>query len=298
MIVALAAVLEIALVVIFSPARFTLGYYAGRLFSLLTSTIVLVVLLAETMRLYANLHELNETLEQRVQAETRERLQIWNVSQDFLVIAGLDGKVLSVNPTWTAILGWSDADLLDKPYEWLVHPDDLEKTRVEVGRLAKGHRTLHFENRLRDEDGFYHWISWAAATDSGRIYCMGRDFTEYKRAEEAIRESERSLRWRLTGYPVSLGCWPPTATSKLLIARSSSIVDSRWMNCGTGEQTGRSIKTIFLMLPKFSRNRSHPGYRIKSNNVSGASMANIAGLTTAASPFATTLAVLSAGMFC
>src|SRR4029077_10816323 len=52
MIVALAAILEMALGSIFVSGRFSLGFYAGRLFSLLTSTIVLAVLLAETAWLY------------------------------------------------------------------------------------------------------------------------------------------------------------------------------------------------------------------------------------------------------
>jgi PAS domain S-box-containing protein len=51
------------------------------------------------------LRELNETLEQRVEDETRERLQIWNVSQDLLVVADLEGRYLSVNPAWTSTLG-------------------------------------------------------------------------------------------------------------------------------------------------------------------------------------------------
>jgi PAS domain S-box-containing protein len=144
---------------------------------------------AEEKRIEAEtaLRRLNETLEQRVQAETRERLQIWNVSQDLLVIVGLDGKYLSVNPAWTATLGWSEADLLGKSSQWLLHPDDRESTRAEVDRLAKGHKTLRFENRLRAKDGSYHWISWKAAPDSGRIYSMGRDITELKRAEERLR---------------------------------------------------------------------------------------------------------------
>src|SRR6185437_14454408 len=141
----------------------------------------------ERSRAEAALRELNDTLEQRVQLETRERLQIWNVSQDLLVIIGLDGKYLSVNPAWTATLGWSEADLLGKSSQWLLHPDDRESTRAEVDRLAKGHKTLRFENRLRAKDGSYHWISWKAAPDSGRIYSMGRDITELKRAEERLR---------------------------------------------------------------------------------------------------------------
>src|SRR5262249_44141074 len=73
------------------------------------------------------LRELNETLEHRVEAETRERMQIWNVSEDLLVVADTDGKVLSVNPAWTATLGWSQDDLVGRTAEWLLHPDDREK---------------------------------------------------------------------------------------------------------------------------------------------------------------------------
>ena len=51
------------------------------------------------------LRELNDNLEERVQSETRERLQIWNVSQDLLVVADMAGKYLSVNPAWSATLG-------------------------------------------------------------------------------------------------------------------------------------------------------------------------------------------------
>jgi C4-dicarboxylate-specific signal transduction histidine kinase len=53
MIVAVAAISEMGLAVVFVSGRFSLGFYAGRIFSLLTSTIVLAVLLVETARLYA-----------------------------------------------------------------------------------------------------------------------------------------------------------------------------------------------------------------------------------------------------
>ena len=147
----------------------------------------------ERSRAEAALRELNETLEQRVQAETRERLQIWNVSQDLLVIASLDGKYLSINPAWTATLGWSEADLLGRSSQWLLHPDDRERTRAELDHLAKGHKTLRFENRLRAKDGSYHWISWKAAPDGERIYSMGRDVTESKRAQDALNRAGAEL---------------------------------------------------------------------------------------------------------
>ena len=55
MLVVYTLVLEVVLIAWFSSARFSFGFYAGRVFSLITSTIVLVLLLAETTKLYARL---------------------------------------------------------------------------------------------------------------------------------------------------------------------------------------------------------------------------------------------------
>jgi PAS domain S-box-containing protein len=139
------------------------------------------------------LRDLNETLEQRVEAEARERARIWNVSQDLLVVIDSEGKYLNVNPAWTAALGWSEADLVGNTWEWLVHPGDREKTQAELGRLFKGRRTLRFENRLRRNDGTYRGLSWTAVPDRGLIYAVARDVTELKNAEEQLRASRREL---------------------------------------------------------------------------------------------------------
>jgi PAS domain S-box-containing protein len=139
------------------------------------------------------LRELNDDLEQRVQAETRERLQIWNVSEDLLVVADMEGKYINVNPAWTTTLGWSESDLLGRSSEWLLHPDDEGKTHAEIGQLAAGRKTSRFESRLRHKDGSYRWISWKAVPDRERIYAMGRDITELKYAENELRETRREL---------------------------------------------------------------------------------------------------------
>src|SRR5499427_5922262 len=59
MVVAVAAILEIVLTVMLVTARFSLGFYVSRGAALITSTVVLVVLLAETARLYARLAHSN-----------------------------------------------------------------------------------------------------------------------------------------------------------------------------------------------------------------------------------------------
>ncbi len=60
MVVACSLILESLLL---GNARFDLGWYAGRMFSLVTATTVLIVLLAETTRLYARLARSNMMLQ-------------------------------------------------------------------------------------------------------------------------------------------------------------------------------------------------------------------------------------------
>jgi hypothetical protein len=101
-----------------------------------------------------------------------------------LSVVGRDGKLLSVNPAWTATLGWSQSELIGRMTEWLLHPDDLEAARTRLHQLAAGQKTGRFESRLRHKDGSYRWLAWEAATDRNRIYAMGRDITDLKRAEQ------------------------------------------------------------------------------------------------------------------
>lgn len=152
----------------------------------------------DKVRSQAALADLNRDLEARVEARTRERDRIWQVSQDMLGVSDANGIWLSVNPAWTAILGWRPADVVGRTSEWLEHPADREKTRAEVARLATGRTTLAFENRFRTRDDGYRTLSWRAVPVEGMLYCVARDVTEQRergllleQAEEALRQSQK-----------------------------------------------------------------------------------------------------------
>jgi signal transduction histidine kinase len=61
-VVALVYIGELAFSGLFPSVRFSVGFYAGRVFALITSSIVLTVLMAETMRLYVQLARSNAML--------------------------------------------------------------------------------------------------------------------------------------------------------------------------------------------------------------------------------------------
>ncbi len=139
------------------------------------------------------LRELADTLAQRVAVQARERDRIWNVSQDLLAVADTHGEMMRVNPAWTATLGWSENDLIGRTAEWLIHPDDLERSRTELETLARGQKTTRFENRLRHRRGTYCWLSWRTVLDQDVIFAVARDITDLKNAEEQLRRSHREL---------------------------------------------------------------------------------------------------------
>jgi PAS domain S-box-containing protein len=141
------------------------------------------------------------TAREQQQAKLRESDTFFELSSDMLCTAS-GGYLRRINPAFKR-LGYSEAELLAKPFIELVHPDDVPATLVEVLKLKFGIKTLHFENRYRCKDGSYCWISWVASPDpAGVFYGTARDITEQKRSEaerEQLNEQLLSLNRSLTG---------------------------------------------------------------------------------------------------
>jgi PAS domain S-box-containing protein len=142
---------------------------------------------ADRIRLERTLLQLNETLAERVEMEAQERERLWRLSQDLLVVADTNsGTIRNVNPAWNTILGWAPDDLIGKSGDWLIHPEDLERSREELVLLRSGKSSPHFENRIRCKDGSYRWLSWRAMFGDSSVYAIARDVTNLKEAEEQL----------------------------------------------------------------------------------------------------------------
>ena len=139
------------------------------------------------------LARLNETLEQQVAERTAERDSVWRLSTDVMLVADLAGTIVSVNPAWTRLLGWSQAELIGTSFMDLVHPDDREATLDELDELGRGATTFRFENRYRCKDGRYCVLMWTAVPEKGLIHGIGRDMTSDREAADALRRTEAAL---------------------------------------------------------------------------------------------------------
>jgi PAS domain S-box-containing protein len=142
------------------------------------------------------------------QAEQPERSSMLNgamyesffsLSIDMLCVAGYDGFFKHLNSAWTQTLGFTDAELMARPFLDFVHPDDRLATIAVVEKLAKGAKIVNFRNRYECRDGTYRWLAWTAipAVSAGMIHAVGRDVTQEVRAEAELKEASLSAATRL-----------------------------------------------------------------------------------------------------
>jgi PAS domain S-box-containing protein len=140
--------------------------------------------------------ELNAGRRARAQDELD---RIFTLSSDPIVVASFDGYFTRVNPATERLLGFTERELLARPYLDFVHPDDRERTVGEAAAIAQGKATLSFENRFVHKDGSYRLLEWTATpvVEEGVMYSVARDVTERRRAEaevERLAEEQAALR--------------------------------------------------------------------------------------------------------
>jgi PAS domain S-box-containing protein len=85
---------------------------------------------------------------QTSQAFDSELVRLFDQSLDLSCIAGFDGYLRRVNPAFERVVGYTQEELLARPFMGLVHPDDLKATRAALSKLATGNDIVGFENRL------------------------------------------------------------------------------------------------------------------------------------------------------
>ena len=144
-----------------------------------------------------------------------ERDRVFNLSIDMLCIAGFDGLFRQLNPAWEKTLGWSEKDLLSKPWTEFVHPDDQQVTVSATLQLVEGHPVHSFENRFQCKDGTYRWLWWTffPLPDQELVFSVARDVTSRRQIEEEkdkiLSELKNTLALvkKLSGFlPICASC--------------------------------------------------------------------------------------------
>ncbi|MDB5460824.1 MAG: sensory box protein [Caulobacteraceae bacterium] len=134
---------------------------------------------------------LNSTLESQVEDRTRERDSLWAMSRDLLAIVGEDGCYKRTNPAWTTQFGIAQGALAHAHFNEVFHPDDRHGVEQVYQRMRAGAPVAQFEARIRAAEGAYRTVSWVVVATEGDYYASGRDVTDQRRTEEALRQSQK-----------------------------------------------------------------------------------------------------------
>ncbi|GGC48186.1 PAS domain S-box protein [Chelatococcus reniformis] len=125
------------------------------------------------------------------EAYAQDRDRLWTTSRDLMLVCDFEGIITAVNPSAPRLLGWDETEMVGQGLAHFLHPDDREATAREMANLSAGAAPLSFENRYRTKAGEYRLLAWTAVPDNGRIHAIGRDITEQRAVEEALRQSQK-----------------------------------------------------------------------------------------------------------
>lgn len=121
--------------------------------------------------------------------------RFFTLAPDAFCIAGTDGYMKRLNPAFGRLLGYTEKEILSRPFVEFVHEEDRDATRLEIEKLGRGIPTVQFANRYRCKDGTYRWFEWNAMPggERGLIFAAARDVTASKTAEHERKRMEERL---------------------------------------------------------------------------------------------------------
>ncbi len=138
----------------------------------------------------------NRKTQNALSQQIEERRRIFETSQDLIMVTDPQGILIQVSPSSEAILGYLPQEMIGRGSIELLHPDDLEKSREGMRAARHGQQMRDFNSRYIHKDGHVVTLSWMGAWSEPvkRYFFVGRDMTESRRAQEALRESEQMAR--------------------------------------------------------------------------------------------------------
>lgn len=166
----------------------------------------------------------------RVKSSELELIRFFEVSRDLMCIAGNDGYFKRVNPAFISALGYTEKELLERPYSDFVHADDRLSTHTEAAIIKDSAGSESFENRYVCKNGKIRYFAWRSTRVGNQIYAIAHDITEIRERENqeridhelTLRDAQESFRYLAEAIPQIV--WKSDADGK------GTYVNQRWFD--------------------------------------------------------------------
>jgi PAS domain S-box-containing protein len=128
---------------------------------------------------------------------SRDRERSWTLSPALKVVATVDGTMVAVNPAWTKVLGWTEAESLGRHVSEFLAEEGRAEGASSMAQLARGRTMIDYQTTSMTKFGERRRIAWTTVPEGGLLYGFGRDVTEERRAAAALAASnaERERIW-------------------------------------------------------------------------------------------------------
>jgi len=117
-----------------------------------------------------------------------------------------DGRLVRVNTALCDVLGYSEAELIGRPFHEFTHPEDLEASRAGLRETLSGRQVgFQVEKRYVDAHGEIVWVHLSTRLvrdpDGAPLHFVSQiqDITEQRRTSEAL--AHQAVHDPLTGLP-------------------------------------------------------------------------------------------------
>jgi PAS domain S-box-containing protein len=136
--------------------------------------------------------------------ESEEKYRsIFDNVRDCIYTISPEGILMTINPEFEPLTGWSVKEWLGKSFTELVHPDDLPKAINVFQKIMSGEKVEAYELRILTKSGEYRIGEFTPSPSKSGDKIVGalgiaRNITERKRAEDEILQRANQLATLLT----------------------------------------------------------------------------------------------------
>jgi PAS domain S-box-containing protein len=128
-----------------------------------------------------------------------------------MALVDRNGRFLQVNQSLCRITGYTRAELRQRSFQSLTHPDDLAASLDKREQMLRGEPNEHWEKRYVHKEGHVIWVRLSVAPlrdAAGRIrhFLSGfQDITDLKTIAENLREREELFRSAFDAIAIGMG---------------------------------------------------------------------------------------------